>query len=294
MPRTRDPNRDKAKKIYFESAGKIKLKDIADQLGIPEGTVRGWKNKDHWDDELKGTLQKNMERSKRKSQKKNIQDRITEEDIEGADLTEKQRLFCLYYIKSFNATQAAIKAGYSPDSAHVEGSRLLRNAKIAAEIKRLKGEMQEELFIDAIDVLKRYIKIAFADMTDFVDFGTKEIPVIDKETGEQMLDNEGNPVTRTISYLEFKNSNKVDGGLICEISQGKQGMKIKLEDRQKALDKLAEYFDLFPDKWKRKIEEEKLKLAARKAGEEDEDDKDDGFIEALKGEVSEVWSDDEE
>jgi len=36
---------------------------------------------------------------------------------------------CIYYVKSFNATQSAIKAGYAADSAHVEGSRLIRNEK---------------------------------------------------------------------------------------------------------------------------------------------------------------------
>lgn len=48
MARARDPNRDKAFEIWQRSNGEMKLKDIADQLGISEGTVRGWKNKDKW------------------------------------------------------------------------------------------------------------------------------------------------------------------------------------------------------------------------------------------------------
>lgn len=59
MARARDPNRDKAFEIYKEHNGDIPLKDIAVQLGKGEGTVRGWKNKDKWDETLNGTLQSN-------------------------------------------------------------------------------------------------------------------------------------------------------------------------------------------------------------------------------------------
>jgi len=60
MARARDPNRDKAFEIYKEHNGNIPLKDIAAQLGKGEGTVRGWKNKDKWDETLNGTLQSNV------------------------------------------------------------------------------------------------------------------------------------------------------------------------------------------------------------------------------------------
>lgn len=49
MARTRDPSRDRAYEIWKHSNGEINLKDIADQLVISEGTVRGWKNKDKWE-----------------------------------------------------------------------------------------------------------------------------------------------------------------------------------------------------------------------------------------------------
>lgn len=59
MARARDAARDKAKEMYLASNGEMKIKDIAAELGKGEGTVRGWKNKDAWDDELNGTLQTN-------------------------------------------------------------------------------------------------------------------------------------------------------------------------------------------------------------------------------------------
>ena len=65
MARVRSPNRDKAFEIYKEHAGNIDLIEIAQILNISPGTVRGWKNKDAWEDKLNGTFQINKERSKR-------------------------------------------------------------------------------------------------------------------------------------------------------------------------------------------------------------------------------------
>lgn len=65
MPRARNPDRERAYEIYQESQGKIDLVEIASQLNISAGTVRGWKSKDKWDSRMKGTFQKNTERSKR-------------------------------------------------------------------------------------------------------------------------------------------------------------------------------------------------------------------------------------
>lgn len=260
MPRQRSPDREKAEQMYLEAGGSIQLIEIATALDRPEGTIRGWKNKDQWDAKLNGTFQKkNTERSKQKERKDPQKEKEILKELEGAELTEKQRLFCLYYIKNFNATQAAIKAGYAKDSAHVEGSRLLRNAKVAAEIKRLKGAAQEGIFIDAMDVLNKYIQIAFSDITDYVKFGQKEVQVM--SMFGPVTDEEGNPITKTVNFVSFKDSIQLDGTLIKEVKQGKEGVSIKFEDKMKALDKLSEYFDLFPDSFRRQVEEEKLKLS---------------------------------
>ncbi|MED1407824.1 terminase, partial [Bacillus mycoides] len=79
---------------------------------------------------------------------------------------------------------------------------------------------------------------------------------------------------------------------------------VKLADKMKALDKLAQYFDLVPDNFKRQIEEERHKMqmevqkvqvdkikadTARIKGEDGEEYEDDGFKEALEGKVEEVW-----
>jgi phage terminase small subunit len=302
VARQRSPNRDKAFEIYKEHNGEIDLIKISEELNVSAGTVRGWKNKDKWDEKLFGTFQKNTERSDKKIADNNkekepvISDK--EEVLRNAELTEKQRLFCLYYIKCFNATQSAIKAGYAPESAHAEGSRLLRNVKVKSYIRELKGKMTDSLFIDAMDVLNKYIQIAFADITDYLTFGQREIPVM--SMFGPMKDDDGNIITKMVNYVDFEESNLVDGTIISEVKQGKDGVSIKFDDRIKALDKLSQYFDLFPDNFKRKIEEEKIKQSREKLELEktkvtgtDTETADDGFIEALEGRVVEVWEDEE-
>lgn len=59
MARQRDPRRDEAFEIWKASGGKIDLVDIAAQLDLAAGTVRGWKSKDKWEAKLNGTLQSN-------------------------------------------------------------------------------------------------------------------------------------------------------------------------------------------------------------------------------------------
>lgn len=186
---------------------------------------------------------------------------------------------------------AAIKAGYSPESAHVKGSRMLRNDKVRNEILRLEGKMREDIFIDAMDVLNKYIKIAFSDITDYVTYGKKEVSVMGA-FGPVKID--GKELKQEVNYVDFKESYLIDGTIIEQASQGKHGIKIKLCDKMRALEKLEKYFDLFPDKFKREIESEKLKIAKAKAYGDDSDIEDDGFMDALNATSGEVWTDGEE
>ncbi|MGC4378269.1 terminase small subunit [Fictibacillus sp. Mic-4] len=292
MPRKRDPKRDEAFEIFKKYNGDITNRSIAEQLSVPEKTIGAWKSKDKWNEKLNGVLPKKIRSTpNKKVTKKARSPYIKEPVVESDKLTEKQRLFCLYYVKSFNATQSAIKAGYAADSAHVTGSQLLRNPKVSNEIKRIKGAMTNELFLDAMDVLQKWVKIAFADITDYVIFGKREVPVIGMYG--PVKDENDEQVYQEVNYVDFKDSSMIDGTIITEVKQGKDGVSIKLADKMKALEMLSKYFDLFPDQFKRKIEEEKLSLMKTKVNGSDEEVGDDGFMDALKSEVAEVWNDGE-
>jgi phage terminase small subunit len=295
MPRERSPSRDKAKEMYLNSNGGMKLKDIAAELGVLDTQIRKWKSTDKWDNELKGTLPKEKRNVTNKKGTKKIEPKLEEvEEIMNSELNDKQRLFCIYYIKCFNATKAYQKAyGCSYQVALVNGSRLLGNAKVKEEITKLKADKLKGAMLEPGDVLQKYIDIAFSDITEYVEFGQEEIPVMtmygplkDKETGEI--------VTKLVNTVKFKESVEVDGTIISEVKQGKDGASIKLQDKMKALDWLANHMDLLDTATKEKldIEKQKLEIAKIKAGNEEEEEfEDDGFMEALKGEVAEVWAD---
>lgn len=292
MPKAKNPLVAEAENLFRKGA---KLVEIAAKLGLPEGTVRRWKNAYDWGSERsQKRSDKNSERSD-KTRKKQVIAKEVEEIINAPDLTDKQRLFCIYYIRSFNATKAYQKAyECSYDVANAEGYKLLVNPCIADEIRSLKQSRLNREFLDEHDIFQKYMDIAFADITDFVEFDCTEQPVIgafgpvtnkDPETGEEI------PVTAMVNAVRIKSSSDVDGTLISEISQGKGGIKIKLSDRMKAIEWLANHMDLASEEQRAKIEN--LKASTVKIKGEDSDDKnaDSGFLDAMKGVANDAWED---
>lgn len=69
-------------------------------------------------------------------------------------MNERQELFCLEYIKSTNATDAAIKAGYSQKTAGSIAARLLQNVNVRARIDELMEEVKSKKIADATEVME--------------------------------------------------------------------------------------------------------------------------------------------
>ena len=88
-----------------------------------------------------------------------------------------------------------------------------------------------------------------------------------------------------INTVRFRESSEVDGSLISEVKQGKNGASVKLADRMKALEWLAGHMDLATEEQKARISLMKLKTG----GVEEEELPDDGFLEALEGSAAEDW-----
>lgn len=69
-------------------------------------------------------------------------------------MTQKQIAFCEYYIASFNATEAAKKAGYSEKTAYSQGQRMLKNVEVKGFIEEKKKEAHDERIANAEEVLR--------------------------------------------------------------------------------------------------------------------------------------------
>ena len=83
-------------------------------------------------------------------------------------LNDKQEAFCLEYIVDLNATQAAIRAGYSENTAYSQGQRLLKHVEVQRVIQKLKSERSESTMVDAEYVLRRLKEIDELDIIDIL------------------------------------------------------------------------------------------------------------------------------
>lgn len=264
----------------------MKLVEIASQLDCSAATIRTWKNRYKWDADENETFQ-NKNETKRNVSQKNAHKKQSEEKavadevkqvIQNTDLTDKQQLFCIYYIRCFNATKAYQKAyGVDYATAASIGYRLLGNDGVKEEINRLKQNRLNREFLSEPDIFQKYMDIAFADITDFVEFGSGTFT--DPETDEEV----------PYSYVNLKDSKNVDGTLISEVSKGKDGPKIKLADRMKALQWLTDHMDLATEKQRAEI----ALLKAKVQTDDGEETVDDGFLDALNGSAAEDWGNEE-
>ena len=83
-------------------------------------------------------------------------------------LTDKQEMFCREYLIDLNATQAAIRAGYSEKTANEQGAQNLAKLSIAQRIIELKAERNERIEVNADYVLRRLIEIDEMDVLDIL------------------------------------------------------------------------------------------------------------------------------
>lgn len=252
MAARKNPLADRAYELY---KGGMKLVDIADQIGCSPATIRTWKNRYKWDNGGSETFQKKSE-TKRNVSKKKIRDETTLDDgtketLQNDDLTPEQQIFCIYYSRTFNAAQSYQKAyGCSYESAIANGSRLLTNDKVRAEIERLKEIKCQQIVAGADDIVELQMRIAFADIGNYVSFGQKE--VTDIETDE----------TYMVSVVDLKESKNTDTQLIQEVKRGKDGVSVKLADKQKAIDWLSKYFLVHPDdKYKAEFDKKRAEVS---------------------------------
>ena len=245
MAAKKNPLADKAYEMYKSG---MKLVDIADQLGKPEGTIRRWKSTYGWDGERS---EKKSERSvTRRTEKKTQTDDGTKETLQNDDLTPERQMFCIYYSKTFNATQSYLNAFHcSYDTANAEGYKLLVKPCVRKEIERLKEIKRQQIIAGADDIVELQMRIAFADIGNYMSFGHKEFH--DPETEESYM----------VSTVDLKESKNTDTQIIQEVKRGKDGVSLKLADRQKAIDWLTKYFLMHPDdKYKAEFDKKRAEV----------------------------------
>lgn len=191
-----------------------------------------------------------------------------EEATEG--LSEKQQRFCEAYISTYSIKSALIKAGYEYDKVNSLGYTIRKKPSAKRYIQWLKARAISDALVSGRDIIDQWIRIGFADMTDFVNVGRTSITL---KPAEQM-----------------------DGQLIKSIKSGRDGISIELYDKLKALDSLAKYTEDMPkdfrqilDERKMDIMEKEFELKKRMQDLDADETEDDGFIAAIREGAKTAW-----
>lgn len=161
-----------------------------------------------------------------------------------AKLTAKQKKFVEEYLIDLNATQAAIRAGYSPNTAQEQSSRLLSNVMVKNEIDKAIAERSRRTGISQDRVLRELAKIAFVNPNDVINFSDATV----KMTSEENL--------AAIASVKVK---KIPG----EYGDATE-REIKLCDKLKALDLLGKHLGIYD---KKDAEDKNLTITINKASE---------------------------
>ncbi|QLK64681.1 terminase small subunit [Lactiplantibacillus plantarum] len=227
---------DKRKAAGKDYAAGMKYKDISAKYGVPIGTLKSWRTRDGWKKDA-STVKRVQPKQKKDAPK--VAPKIIDELEANSELTDKQKLFCLFYLQRFNAAwayQQAYKCSY--ETARVEGSRTLANPNIKNQLTELKKQQRSELLATIDDIAHEYAKQAFASLGDVLDYKVHEELVTDTD-GNVCLDTDDNPVKKHVADIYLKPSDQIDWSLVQDIHRGKDGLVVKLYDKQKALDSLS-------------------------------------------------------
>lgn len=241
-------NYELAEKDY--QAG-MKYKEIASKYNVTLNTVKSWKTRYKWkkDAEEKESAEKVCTQNKSMhTLEKGAENKISNEDkdfeyvdeIDG--LTDRQMNFCYCYYENFNATQAAIKAGYSEKTAAEQGCRLLKNVKVKEFLEKLREVYRTEFLLTQERVMNRHVQIALSDMRDFI-----------TEDGKLRSNYDGTLVKK----LTIRSSTYSDG----EIAKEDRTVTLELEDRKPSLNLITKKLNLDPDT---NIAKERLEIERKK------------------------------
>ena len=168
-----------------------------------------------------------------------------------AGLTPKQERFAqLMSTGQYTQREAYRRAGYSCNMQDayidVEACELAAQPKVARRIKELLDEFKERNMITKQRVMEEYAKLAFSDVTDFLDVRTERVVV-----GTYDRDGDEEPISEITQLVLMKDTKQIDPdklAAISEVRQTKEGISFKLHDKKGALDSVAKVLGIFTEK----------------------------------------------
>jgi phage terminase small subunit len=164
-------------------------------------------------------------------------------------LTDKQKRFCEEYLIDLNATQAAIRAGYSPKTAEQTASRLLRNVKVQEYIAKRQKELSRSTEITQERVIKELALIAFSNNADYSRVVEKKMQTEVDGVLVDVLDEDGKPIMyRTVEPVLTDELTEEQKRALAVIKKGRDGLEVKSFDKVRALELLGKHLGIFTEK----------------------------------------------
>lgn len=165
-----------------------------------------------------------------------------------SELNPKQRAFVREYLIDLNATQAAIRAGYSEDTAYSQGQRLLKHVEIQKAVAAAQNLRAERTEITADRVLQELAKIGFSDIRKAVRWHSSLVTEEDNPDGGDIAVIK-RIVTNQVEIIASEDIDDETAAAIAEISQTTQGgLKIKFHDKRAALVDIGKHIGMFVEK----------------------------------------------
>lgn len=166
-----------------------------------------------------------------------------------AKLTAKQQRFCDEYLIDLNATQAAIRAGYSPKTAEQLAYQLLQKTSVQNHIAELQKKREKRTEITQDSVLRELALIAFAKASDYARVVEKDAMVEVDGNMVPVLDEDGNQVKyRTVEPILTDELTEDQKKAIAVIKKGRDGFEIKPYSKIQALELLGKHLGMFTEK----------------------------------------------
>lgn len=191
-----------------------------------------------------------------------------EEALDG--LNNQQQMYSEAIAQNKNVKSALAAAGYSVNSTSQQ-HLLKNNNNVQRYILWLKARVLNSTFVTGADIINQWVKIAFTDITDYVEIEGKR--------------------------MSFKDPEKFDGTLVKSMKVGSNGeISVELFDKPKALEVLGRYVDGMPKDYKQVIEERRLALVEQEfelkkkvLDIDTQEGQDDGLMEALRKNAIVTW-----
>ncbi|WP_378955394.1 phage terminase small subunit [Pelosinus sp. sgz500959] len=296
MARPRNPDRDRAFKIWRGSDGTARLKDIADEIGIPDSRIRKWKTEDKWDEKIKERSDSNkgaLLNSNRSAPKRGAPKGSQNAKGHGAPKGNRNALGNKGGNGGPFANKNAVTTGEYESiwfDCLTEEEQILCNTINTDTLAQIEGDirlitLRERRMMERIKKLIDGLTEKERKVLHELHVEKNPIEVYDEKTGKSkvVVVPEARLVITEVTETEYR---KIDD--ILKVEEALTRVQEK-KTRLLTLKNSVEITNRSEERQRLEIEKLKAEIAKLTGADDPEEDNSNNFLDALSGKVQEVW-----